>query len=63
MNFIELQSTINSPILVNLSTVSTIIPHRQGAMIYFDGEDSVAVENAYDDIRSTIETMQKRNGK
>lgn len=63
MNFIELQSGGSSPILINLDMVTTIIPHRNGATIYFVDGETVGVKNPYDEIRSTIETMQRRNGR
>ena len=63
MNFIELQLTKGSPVLVNLSTVTSITSTHNGTILCFDKDETVVVKNSYDDIRSTIETMQRRNGR
>ena len=63
MNFIELQSGGSSPILINLDMVTVIIPKNNGTAIYSVDGEMVDVKNPYDEIRSTIETMQRRNGR
>lgn len=61
MNFIELQSCGGFPIFINLSTVTIILPKHNGTTLCLVDGETINVENSYDEIRSTIETMQRRN--
>ncbi len=64
MNFIELQLKDGSSVLVNLSNVTCIFPNRDGTlMVCFDADETIVVTNSYDEIHSTITTMQRRNGR
>lgn len=65
MNFIELKLENGSSVLINLSTVTCVMPKPDGTALFcFDGEETLAPPGVmYDDILSTIETMQRRNGR
>ena len=62
MNFIELKSSNDRLVLINLSTVTCIIQYPNGmATIWFEGENHIDLNERYDDLVSTIETMQRRS--
>ena len=61
MNFIELKSQSGRAVLINLSTVTCITQDSNGmATVSFDGEEHLNLNEKYDDLVSTIETMQRR---
>lgn len=64
MNFIEVKLQNGRTALVNLSTVTCITQDSNGmATVCFDGEEHLNLNERYDDLQSTIETMQRRNGR
>ena len=64
MNFIEVKLQNGRTALVNLSTVTCITQDSNGmATVCFDGEEHLNLNERYDNIQSTIETMQRRNGR
>lgn len=66
MNFIEVKLQNGRTALVNLSTVTCITQDSNGmATVCFDGEEhlNLNLNEWYDDLKSTIETMQRRNGR
>lgn len=64
MNFIEVKLQDGRTALVNLSTVTCITQDSNGmATVCFDGEEHLNLNERYDDLQSTIETMQRRNGR
>lgn len=64
MNFIEVKLQNGRTALVNLSTVTCITQDSNGmATVCFDGEEHLNLNERYDDLLSTIETMQRRNGR
>ena len=61
MNFIEVKLQNGRTALVNLSTVTCITRDSNGmAQVWFDGEEHLNLNERYDDLQSTIETMQRR---
>ena len=61
MNFIEVKLQNGRTALVNLSTVTCITQDSNGmATVCFDGEEHLNLNERYDDLQSTIETMQRR---
>lgn len=64
MNFIQVQNENGKPILLNLSTVTTIISKSADtSIVYFYGEDYITVREKYEDLVNIIESVQRRNGK
>lgn len=64
MNFIELKSKNGRAVLINLSTVTCIVQDSNGmATVCFDGEEHINLNEKYDDLITTIEAMQRRNGR
>ena len=64
MNFIELKSSNGKAVLINLSLVTCITQDSNGmATIWFEGENHIDLNEQYDDLISTIETMQRRTSK
>lgn len=64
MNFIEVKLQNGRTALVNLSTVTCITQDSNGmATVCFDGEEHINLNEKYDDLITTIEAMQRRNGR
>ena len=64
MNFIQVKLQNGRTALINLSTVTCITQDSNGmATVYFDGEEHLNLNERYDDLKSTIETVQRRNGR
>lgn len=64
MNFIELKSKNGRAVLINLSCVTCITQDSNGmATVCFDGEEHINLNEKYDDLITTIEAMQRRNGR
>ena len=64
MNFIQVKLQNGRTALVNLSTVTCITQDSNGmATVCFDGEEHLNLNERYDDLQSTIETIQRRNGR
>lgn len=64
MAFIELNAVNGRNILINLSTVTCITQDSNGmATVCFDGEEHINLNEKYDDLITTIEAMQRRNGR
>lgn len=64
MNFIQVQNGQGETILLNLSTVTTIIPKSiKQCAVYFYGEDAIVLNEKYEDLVNIIESVQRRNGK
>lgn len=64
MNFIQVQNGQGKSILLNLSTVTTIIPKStKQCVVYFYGEDALILNENYDDLVNIVESVQRRNGK
>lgn len=64
MNFIELKSKNGRAALINLSCVTCITQDSNGmATVCFDGEEHINLNEKYDDLITTIEAMQRRNGR
>ena len=64
MNFIQVKLQSGRTALINLSTVTCIMQDSNGmATVYFDGEEHLNLNERYDDLKSTIETVQRRNGR
>ena len=61
MNFIQVKLQNGRTALINLSTVTCITQDSNGmATVCFDGEEHLNLNERYDDLQSTIETMQRR---
>lgn len=64
MNFIELKSKNGKSVLINLSCVTCIMQDSNGmATVCFDGEEYIDLNEKYDDLITSIEAMQRRNGR
>lgn len=64
MNFIQVQNGQGKSILLNLSTVTAIIPKStKQCVVYFYGEDALILNENYEDLVNIIESVQRRNGK
>jgi len=64
MNFIELKSSNGSAVLINLSLVTCITQDPDGmATVWFSVEDYIDLNERYDDLVSTIGTIQRRMSK
>ncbi len=64
MNFIQVQTGNGKTILLNLSTVTTIIPKSTDtSIVYFYGNDCIHLGEKYEDLVNIIESVQRRNGK
>ena len=64
MNFIELKSKNGKSVLINLSCVTCIMQDSNGmATVCFDGEEHIDLNEKYDDLITSIEAMQRRNGR
>lgn len=62
MNFIQVLNETGKPILLNLSTVTTIIPKSPDkCIVYFYGEDYITLKERYEDLVNIIESVQRRN--
>ena len=61
MNFIQVKLQNGRTALINLSTVTCITQDSNGmATVCFDGEEHLYLNERYDDLQSTIETIQRR---
>lgn len=64
MNFIELKAKNGRSVLINLSCVTCVTQDSNGmATVCFDGEEHINLNEKYDDLITTIEAMQRRNGR
>lgn len=60
MNFIRVKTINNDVALVNLSRVTRIMRHHSGmAMMCFDGEDYMILNEKFDDLFFTCETIRR----
>ena len=63
MNFIELKAQNGYTVLINLANVTRITQDSNGmATVCFDGDEHINLNERFDDLASTIETMQRRMG-
>ena len=64
LNFIQVKLQNGRTALINLSTVTCIMQDSNGmGTVYFDGEEHLNLNERYDDLKSTIEIVQRRNGR
>jgi len=64
MNFIELKAQNGYTVLINLANVTCITQDSNGmATVCFDGDEHINLNERFDDLTSTIETMQRRMGR
>lgn len=64
MNFIQVQTNNGKTILLNLSTVTTIMPKSiNTSIVCFYGDDCINLDEKYEDLVNIIESVQRRNGK
>lgn len=65
MNFIKVTLINDEEILVNLDNILSVEmdPARHNVVCLCSEASTFRVKNQFDDILSTIETMQRRNGR
>ena len=63
MNFIELTNLDDTPVVVNLDNVTTVVNTKKYTLVWFNTEktDYIEVKESLADIQSIIESMQRRN--